>query len=168
MSHKMKGAEAWSIITPIKVDAAGVPTIEVFEMDKTIGADGLTYTPRLRKFIIVQLSIIKALPEMKLIPIRPDPIPWIRRLRKMTTSLGPALMLIPFVPATSTEATWPLPPSIVIAFVIVTAPNPPGSKASISPPAAVLEIAPAMVLHGAVRLPGFASSPTPEIQVRDA
>jgi len=36
----------------------------------------------------------------------------------------------------------------------------------ISPPAAVFEIAPGKVLHGAVRLHGLASSPTPETQVR--
>jgi hypothetical protein len=59
-------------------------------------------------------------------------------------------------------------PSIVIAFVIVTAPKPPGSITLISPPAAVFEIAPANVLQGAVRLQGFASSPTPETQVRVA
>jgi hypothetical protein len=35
----------------------------------------------------------------------------------------------------------------------------------ISPPSAVLEIAPAKVLHGAVRLQGLASSPTPETHV---
>jgi hypothetical protein len=39
---------------------------------------------------------------------------------------------------------------------------------SISPFAAVLEMAPAKVLHGAVRLHGLASSPTPETQVRVA
>ena len=60
------------------------------------------------------------------------------------------------------------PPSMVIDFVIVTAPKPPGSRTLISPPAAVLEIAPANVLHGAVRLHGFASSPTPDTQVRVA
>src|SRR3954464_11231586 len=49
---------------------------------------------------------------------------------------------------------------------IVTAPKPPGSRQLISPPAAVLEIAPAKVLHGAVRLHGLTSSPTPETQVR--
>jgi hypothetical protein len=36
----------------------------------------------------------------------------------------------------------------------------------ISPAAAVFEIAPGKVLHGAVRLHGLASSPTPETQVR--
>jgi hypothetical protein len=55
---------------------------------------------------------------------------------------------------------------MVMALVIVTAPYPAGSSASISPPAAVFEIAPAKVLHGAVRLQGFASSPTPETHVR--
>src|SRR5687768_6897473 len=52
--------------------------------------------------------------------------------------------------------------------MIVTAPNPPGSRQLISPPAAVFEIAPANVLHGAVRLHGLTSSPTPETQVRVA
>ncbi len=60
------------------------------------------------------------------------------------------------------------PPSIVTALVMVTVPNAPGSRASISPPVAVFEMAPANVLHGAVRLQGFASSPTPETQVRVA
>ena len=57
---------------------------------------------------------------------------------------------------------------IAIDLVMVTAPKPPGSRQSISPPAAVLEIAPAKVLQGAVRLHGLASSPTPETQVRVA
>jgi hypothetical protein len=69
------------------------------------------------------------------------------------------------VPDTSTPAVTPSQ-AIVIAFVIVTAPKPPGSRQLISPPAAVFEIAPAKVLHGAVRLHGLASSPTPETQVR--
>src|SRR5258705_7042177 len=51
---------------------------------------------------------------------------------------------------------------------MVTAPKPPGSRTSISPPAAVFEIAPANVLHGAVRLQGLTSSPTPDTHVRDA
>src|SRR2546425_12999516 len=73
---------------------------------------------------------------------------------------------MPLVPATRTEATWPPPPSSVMALVMVTAPNPPGSRASISPPGAVLEMAPAHVLQGAVRLQGLASSPTPDTHVR--
>src|SRR5690348_12966564 len=57
---------------------------------------------------------------------------------------------------------------MVMAFVIVTAPNPPGSRQLISPAGAVFEIAPAKVLHGAVRLHGLASSPTPDTHVRVA
>ena len=57
---------------------------------------------------------------------------------------------------------------MAIDFVIVTAPKPPGSMQLISPPLAVFEIAPANVLHGAVRLHGLASSPTPETHVRVA
>src|SRR2546430_7310699 len=53
-------------------------------------------------------------------------------------------------------------------LVIVMAPKPPGSRQLISPPAAVFEIAPANVLHGAVRAHEFASSPTPETHVRVA
>jgi hypothetical protein len=55
--------------------------------------------------------------------------------------------------------------SIEIDFVIVTAPNPAGSRQLISPPAAVFDIAPANVLQGAVRLQGLASSPTPDTHV---
>src|SRR3954451_4385816 len=70
------------------------------------------------------------------------------------------------------ERVWPqpapVPPSIVIALVMVSVPYPPGSRGSISPPSAVLEIAPAHVLQGAVRLQGLTSSPTPETQVRVA
>src|SRR5207245_180638 len=71
------------------------------------------------------------------------------------------------VPDTSTPASvyWHL---IMIDLVIVTPPNPPGSRQLISPNAAVFEIAPANVLHGAVRLHGLTSSPTPETQVRVA
>ena len=53
-------------------------------------------------------------------------------------------------------------------LVMVTPPKPPGSRQLISPPAAVLEMAPAKVLQGAVRLHGLASSPTPETHVRVA
>jgi len=76
--------------------------------------------------------------------------------------------MMPLVPLTSTPAMLPPEPSIVIDLVMVTAPKPPGSSTLISPLGAVLEIAPANVLHGAVRLHGLASSPTPETQVRVA
>src|SRR5580698_5218931 len=74
---------------------------------------------------------------------------------------------MPFVPDTRTPAvpTWQM---MEIALVIVRAPKPPGSRQLISPAVAVFEIAPAKVLQGAVRLHGFASSPTPETQVRVA
>src|ERR1700690_752803 len=57
---------------------------------------------------------------------------------------------------------------MLIGLVMVTAPKPPGSRTLISPAAEVFEMAPANVLHGAVRLHGLASSPTPETQVRVA
>src|SRR5467141_2480607 len=101
-------------------------------------------------------------------PINPVPAPLSWMLRKVTISAAPAATLMPLVRAARMPATCPPPPSIVIALVIVTAPKPPGSRASISPPAAVFEIAPAKVLQGAVRLQGLASSPTPDTQVRVA
>src|SRR6266540_6847695 len=74
---------------------------------------------------------------------------------------------MPLVRAASTPAKVAVQ-SMVIDLVMVTAPNPPGSRQLMMPPVAVFEIAPAKVLHGAVRLHGLASSPTPETQVRVA
>src|SRR3954466_8819920 len=74
---------------------------------------------------------------------------------------------MPFWPGARTLACVPAP-LMVIALVMVTVPNPPGSRQSISPPAAVFEMAPAKVLQGAVRLHGLTSSPTPDTQVRVA
>src|ERR1041384_1797649 len=89
------------------------------------------------------------------------------KLRSVITSVDSALIMIPCTPLDNTEPRVP-PQSIVIDLVIVTAPNPPGSRQSISPGEAVFEMAPANVLQGAVRLQGFTSSPTPETQVRVA
>jgi hypothetical protein len=55
-----------------------------------------------------------------------------------------------------------------MALVIVTPPNPPGSKTEISPPVAVWVIVHAKVLQGAVRLHGLESLPVPETHVRVA
>ena len=86
-----------------------------------------------------------------------------------TMSLAAALMTTPLVPDARMDASpGPGPPSIVMDLVMVTAPKPPGSIVSISPRTAVFEIAPANVLHGAVREHGLASSPTPETHVRVA
>src|SRR5712675_548714 len=93
--------------------------------------------------------------------------PLIEIPRSVITSVLAALMITPVVREARIEAKVP-EPSRVIDLVMVTAPKPPGSKASISPQAAVFEIAPAKVLHGAVRLHGLASSPTPDTQVRVA
>jgi hypothetical protein len=56
----------------------------------------------------------------------------------------------------------------VIDFVIVTVPKPPLSSTLISPPMKVFPMAPANVLHGAVRLHGSMSLPVPETHVRVA
>src|ERR1700730_18487500 len=104
---------------------------------------------------------------MKLMPWIPEEAPFMEMLRRRTvffTSVPEVMLtIIAVVPAPRIETMQQ--PSMVIDLVIVTAPNPAGSRASISPSVAVLEIAPAKVLHGAVRLQGLASSPTPEAHV---
>src|ERR1700682_3810121 len=105
---------------------------------------------------------------MTLMPSKPVPSPSKSSPRSTTASLAfGTLTMMPLVPETSTPASN-RSEEMVIALVMVTAPKPPGLRALISPPVAVLEIAPAKVLQGAVRLHGFASSPTPETQVRVA
>src|SRR5215218_6517527 len=98
-------------------------------------------------------------------PLSPLPAPLIERLRRTILSFTPALMVTPFTREARTPASVPSP-LMVMDLVMVTAPKPPGSRAEISPPAEVLERAPAKVLQGAVRLHGLASLPTPETQVR--
>src|SRR3954454_20039632 len=92
--------------------------------------------------------------------------------RRITTAVlglaaSESFTFTPLVPAERIPANVPVP-LIVTLLVIVTVPKPPGSSTEISPFMAVFEIAPANVLHGAVRLHGLASSPTPETQVRVA
>jgi hypothetical protein len=72
--------------------------------------------------------------------------------------------MMPLLADTRTPAV-PISQMIEIDLVMVTAPKPPGSRQLISPPGAVFEMAPGKVLHGAVRLHGLTSSPTPETQV---
>src|SRR5690348_17014268 len=101
-------------------------------------------------------------------PVRPVPSPSMSSPFRRTASVAfGTFTMMPFVPDTSTPASKPSE-LMVIALVIVTPPKPPGSSTLISPCGAVFEIAPAKVLHGAVRLHGLASSPTPETQVRVA
>src|SRR5678815_2196624 len=82
-------------------------------------------------------------------------------------AVAESLTLTPFTKDARIEPNVP-PPSMVMLLVTVTAPKPAGSIQSISPLTAVFEIAPAKVLQGAVRLQGFASSPTPDTHVRVA
>src|SRR5262249_55149483 len=104
---------------------------------------------------------------MMLTPVTPEPPPSISRPRRLTTMPAPTT-LMPLMPVPRTPPTPVSSQSIVIDFVIVTVPKPPGSRQLMIPLTAVLEIAPANVLQGAVRLHGLASSPTPDTQVRVA
>src|SRR2546422_11354893 len=112
---------------------------------------------------------------MPLVPsaqVVPFLVPLIERFRRITTEVAGFVVTLTITPVAPLARMAPNPapyvPSMVMDLVIVTAPNPPGSSASISPPSAVFEIAPAKVLHGAVRLHGLRSSPTPDTQVRHA
>src|SRR5919202_6589058 len=104
-------------------------------------------------------------------PLTPVVAPLMERLRSLTifvmgAPLVLSLTLMPVVPAASMEPKpAPCVPSMVMDLVMVTVPNPPGSRQSISPLSAVFEMAPANVLQGAVRLHGLTSSPTPDTQV---
>src|SRR5438270_13834374 len=90
------------------------------------------------------------------------------RPRRLMISLAAAFTMIALVPGARMLAS-PAPSLVMlIDFVMVTAPYPPGSRTLISPPAVVFEIAPAKVLHGATREHGLASSPVPETHVRVA
>src|SRR5437773_2659337 len=108
-----------------------------------------------------------SLPARNFTPSRPVPSPSMSSPSRMTLAVSGAEMMMAFVPDTSTPASK-RSERIVIDFVMVTPPKPPGSSTLISPPVAVFEIAPANVLHGAVRLHGLTSSPTPETHVRVA
>src|SRR5882672_4683119 len=115
--------------------------------------------------------MFSVLPARNRTPFRPGETgvpPSMTRPRKLMMSVAAALMMTPLVPdarmPASPEESWVR----LIDLVMVTEPKPPGSSTLISPPAAVLEMAPANVLQGAVGLHGLASSPTPETQVRVA
>src|SRR5439155_1252284 len=113
-------------------------------------------------------------PEITLMPLVAEPAPLMESPRRTTVWKlwgAVSLVMLMMIPATPALRIPPTPvglPSMVIDLVMVTVPNPPGSRQSISPSTAVFEIAPANVLHGAVRLHGLASSPTPDTQVRVA
>src|SRR5687767_7140559 len=119
-----------------------------------------------RNASITQFSMCRAEALRKRTPLVPVPgLPLMRRLRRVTMSVAAALTVTPAVPEARMLASKPQT-SMVIELVMYTVPNPPGSRTEMIPPAAVLEIAPAEVLHGAVRLHGLTSSPTPDTQVR--
>src|SRR2546423_1342256 len=166
-----------SKLMPARV--VSVPPQSVMVVSCTIrraGCGVATRMPFCEKFMIRQSSMCTVAPDVKLMPFVPRvvPLPLIERLRKRTVivlgvAVALSLTLTPVVPEARVEPKpAPCVPSMVMDLVMVTAPKPPGSRQSISPPAAVFEMAPAKVLHGAVRLHGLTSWPTPATQVRVA
>src|SRR5438105_3262389 len=131
--------------------------------DPPVGANRIPCAVAGWNWEILQCSTFTTAPAVTLIPLAPPPIvPSMSRPRRMTV-IPPVVILTPATPATGTFVQ-----SRVIDFVMVIAPKPPGSRQLMIPPAAVLEIAPANVLQGAVRTHGLTSSPTPDTQVRSA
>src|SRR5262245_24938015 len=161
----------WIVIPP---PVAGLMPLEVIELLVTSRAELLVFGENLIPVAVVMLNpkiftlcTLTIAPLMKLMPMLPVPAPLMVMLRRFTTMFAP-LTLTPLTPpAAMIEPSVPSQ-SMVIDLVMVTVPKPPGSRQLISPPAAVFEIAPGKVLHGAVRLHGLASSPTPDTHVRVA
>src|SRR5260370_23402351 len=153
-----------TVVRAVDVIAIPLPALLLLlvPLTKTLPPALVMLIPLPVKPKMLQFSTIRALPLLNCIPLIPLLIPLILMFRRMTTSvLALAWTTIPLVPLTRVEATWPPPPSRVMALVMVTAPNPPGSTASFSPQGAVLELAPAHAWHGAVRLHGMPPWPTP-------
>lgn len=113
-------------------------------------ADGMTLTAEPEKRAKVLSSMETERAETTRTPSSPVPTPKKSKPRRITSSVGPAFTTTPFVPLTRMPPCTLLA-SIVMDLVIVTAPKPPESSALISPPMAVLPMAPANVLQGAVR-----------------
>src|SRR3569833_1060516 len=156
--------------TPAEAAPALLLVTVVFDTNSlllAVGAKWIPFPGEPRKPRSTQFSTCSAAPLLKRIPSTPAPTPAKSNPRKTTVSAAPAETTNPLVPPTKTPASIDSH-ATEIALVMGKAPKPPGSRQLISPLAAVFEIAPAKVLHGAVRLQGFASSPTPETHVRVA
>src|SRR5579885_540802 len=125
------------------------------------------------KFRMTQSTTVKPPPELKTIPLLlvvPFPEPSMSRPRKVTTSFGPALIVIAFPWGTGACTPAVPTPSLTMlsALLIVTAPYPAGSSTSISPPAAtMLSWTYWNVRQGEAGAPQPAASvPWPETQAR--
>src|SRR5882757_8162955 len=116
---------------------------------------------------MTQFCTVNDAPVLNKIPLVPIPAPSIVSPRRVTLSLAPALIVMAGIAEPLRTPATPTPSlMMLIALVMVTALNPPGSSTSISPPAAVLSCAPWKVRHGCVRVQGLASLPSPDTQVR--
>src|ERR1043166_321758 len=122
--------------------------------------------PAVLKLAMRVFETVTLEPLVMLTPRMPRVVPApLMSMSRRTTRMPAVLTLTPFTPLARMLPSVPVQ-SMVTDLVIVTAPYPPGSMQLMMPGAAVLERAPANVLHGAVRLHGFRSSPTPETHVR--
>src|ERR1043166_4808067 len=170
MKALLRAPPAPCILKPPPVPAVALPLLIIRQSSIKTRALAVPSrsTPFWLKFRMEHLRIVVFPAPVTLTPLRPVPSPSISSPSSKTLSVAfGTFTMMALVPDTSTPASmWS--EMMLIAFVMVTPPKPPGSRTLISPPGAVLEIAPAKVLHGAVRLHGLASSPTPDTHVRVA
>src|SRR5215471_17171064 len=169
---------AWRFSISARPAATTMPPPVLFmivvSVTKSWPVAGWKLTALLAKLAMTQCSMWTCAAATTSTPLFPWPLGLpgsglsIERLRRCTIAAALLMMMSLLPPTTSDPAIDPPEPSMVSDLVMVTAPNPPGSSTLMKPPAAVLLMAPANVLHGAVRLHGFTSSPTPDTQVRFA
>src|SRR5262249_2520668 len=112
---------------------------------------GVNLIPESVKLSMVQFSTVTLPPVLTRTPLNPVPSLWTRSRRRITVWVGwgPGRTMR-LVRETRTPAAK-LQEEMVFGLVIGPAPKPRGSRTLIPPPMAVFEIAPAKVLHGAVR-----------------
>src|ERR1044072_458645 len=155
-----------AMFTPPNVPAV-LPLLMMNESSmKTCAFVASTFTPLFENPWIFVFVIQTLLAATTRTPVKPIPAPLICSPSRMTSAVA-LLMVTPVVRDARTPPTTPTH-RIVMDLPMVTAPKPAESRQLISPKVAVFEIAPAKVLHGAVRLHGLTSLPTPDTQVRVA
>src|SRR5687768_5027531 len=138
---------------------------------RTNTAPVATLIPLSLKFVIKQFSIKTLLAATTLTPTEPLKAPLManpRRTTLLALSVAAVMLIVtPVAPSAGTAIPPVAPvPLIVMDLVITTPPKPPGSRTLISPFTRVLDMVPASVLQGEVRLQGLVSSPTPDTKVR--
>src|SRR5262249_45904382 len=93
----------------MKAPLPELPSMNVFETTRLLDAAGRKLMPLAARLRITQFSTVSELPELNRIPLLPIPAPSMSRPRRLTSSPGPALMVIPSPPLAGDmpEQPWP-------------------------------------------------------------